>query len=256
MNFAVLQTTLDIPPIDSLKRAFRQTTFLVPMDAFTIAKDGFGILVHRLSFENASCLQGALRSEGIETEIVAESDLVPLPQTKFTNRIDCTPAGLVIYDPIGRGFCVDWQHIMLVAAGKVIVNELKRIEKEIRQYGQIDDYGNDEPPRTEYVTKEERTEKCMLEIVIKGAVMRYCLNIDSRIPFRYLDARSSRNLTTDLSLVLQDMTRFGPHIGFNRGAFYFRENTPNALVYPSKNAFYEETAWLLWQVKKAGKLEA
>ena len=252
MSFAVLQTTLEIPPVESLKRAFRHTKFLTPLDAFAIARDGFGVLVHRLSLENASALQGALRTEGIETEIVAETDLVPLPAAKFTNRLDCTPGSLVIYDPLGRDFNVEWQHILLVAAGNVLITEMKRVEKQTPPRN-VDEY-HDEPPTIEYVTKEQRVEKIMLEIFLSRAVLRYCLNIDSRIPFRYLEGRAGQNLAANISLVLQDMAQFGSHIAFNRGAFYFREKKPDAFSYPSKNSFYEETSWLLWQMKKAGKL--
>ncbi len=253
MNFAVLQTSLDVPSTDSLKRAFRRTNFLAPFDAFTIARDAFGILVKRISHENALCLHGALKEEGIETEIVSEQELVRLPAVKFTNRVDCTPASLIIYDPLGRGFPIEWQHIALVSAGNVITKELKRIEMPVTPVLQ-DDYYNDEPLRIEYSTREVVSVKFMLEIVIKRAVIRYCLNADSRIPFRYLGDRAGQNFDTAVSLVLKDMAGFGPHIAFNRGAFYFRENAGNTLEYPSRNAFEEETSWMLWQMKKAGRL--
>jgi hypothetical protein len=35
----------------------------------------------------------------------------------------------------------------------------------------------------------------------------------------------------------------------NRGACYFREQREEPFAYPSKNAFYEEIAWLLWRMR-------
>jgi hypothetical protein len=184
---------------------------------------------------------------------VAENDLVPLPPAKFTNRLDCTLAGLIIHDPLGRPFTVEWQHVMLVAMGNVLVTELKRVEKEV-QPTRDENTRFQTRPRIEYSTKEERTSKFMMDIVLNHAVLRYSLNIDSRIPFRYLESRATPNLAANVSLVMQDMAGFAPHIGFTRGAFCFREKVDPPLVYPSKNAFYEETTWLLWQMKKAGKI--
>ncbi|MDB6027812.1 MAG: hypothetical protein JWM68_4035 [Verrucomicrobiales bacterium] len=253
-KFAVLQRTLEVPPIETLKRAFRRTTFLVPLDAFGIARDAFGILVRSLSQENAVSLQSALLSEGIETDVVAEENLVPSPPTKFTNRLDCTPEGLMVYDPIGRGFVVEWQHVMLVAAGNVLITELKRVEKP-RPVPDEDTYrGYSDIPVTEYSTKEEQTFRFMLEIVLARAVLRYSLNVNSRIPFRYLGERMKPDLSENLSMVIQDMCNFAPHLAFNRGAYYFREHAAEPFSYPSKNAFSEETTWLLWQMKQAGKI--
>ncbi len=225
------------------------------MDAFTIAKDAFGFLLNRGTREEAFSLQAALRGEGYETEVIAEADLVQLPASKFTNRIDCTPEALMVYDPIGRPFGVPWEHILLVAAGMVMHTEIKRVEREIEAAPDPDGYGGYQPmPRIEYTSKEERTLRFMLDIVLTRAVLRYTLNVDSRIAFLYLGARASMDFGTNATLVMQDIARFAPQAALNRGAYYFREGAGGSLSYPSRGAFQEETSWLLWQMKKAGKL--
>ncbi|HSH95670.1 MAG TPA: hypothetical protein VK968_16110, partial [Roseimicrobium sp.] len=79
MPYAVLQRSLEIPAVDKLKRAFRCMPGLVEMDAYTLAKDAFGILVREQEQSDAVRLQQALRAEGIETDVVDEAELIPLP---------------------------------------------------------------------------------------------------------------------------------------------------------------------------------
>ena len=56
MSYALLQNDLSVPPLDSLKRAFRAVKFLTELDAHTLGADAFGILVKGLSAENAALL--------------------------------------------------------------------------------------------------------------------------------------------------------------------------------------------------------
>src|SRR6185503_18589726 len=102
MRYAVLQTDLNPPAIDQLQRAFRSVPGLTASDAFILGKDAFGILVKDLSEEQAGALQGALRIEGIKTEIVDHALLPPLPQTHFVRQMECSPENLLIFDPLGR----------------------------------------------------------------------------------------------------------------------------------------------------------
>src|SRR5260370_18892967 len=117
MSCAVMQKDLSVPPVEGLKRAFRSVKCLIQYDAVVLANDAYGILVKHLSCEDAATLQGALQAEGVQTEIVDERSLPTLPTTKFVHRLDCLPESLLIYDPLGRGFPLEWPHVMMVAAG-------------------------------------------------------------------------------------------------------------------------------------------
>src|SRR6266566_4712752 len=118
-RFAILQRSLEIPDAEKLKRAFRSVHGLTDSDAYTLAKDAFGILVNNLSPTDAMTLQGALEAEGVETAVVLETDLPQLPATKFVHQMDCLPDALMVYDAIGREFPVQWDQITMIAAGRV-----------------------------------------------------------------------------------------------------------------------------------------
>ena len=124
MPYAVLQTDLNPPGIEQLQRAFRSVSGLTPGDAFILGKDAFGILVKNFAEKQAAAMQGALRAEGIGTEIVDQKFLPELPRTHFVSRFDCSPEHLLIYDPLGRPFALEWRHIVLIAAGAVRLTDL------------------------------------------------------------------------------------------------------------------------------------
>jgi hypothetical protein len=261
MNYAVLQVTLDVPAIEALKRAFLRTTFLRAVDAFTVANDAYGILVKNISKERALLLQTALREEGIETEVVAEDDLVPLPPPKFVNQINYNTNALILHDPVNRPFSLAWQHIALFSAGFVRSTTLKRepiVRHRIMGIFPVEQNWLIEgeewvAQELDYVSKERRTDSYILDIFLTRAVLRYCLTSEHFL-FQCLGSRRTKDVHQNFSLLMQDLTRLAPHAAVNRGTFYAKSGSGEQFPYRSKNGFYEETSWLLWQLKKAGKL--
>ena len=53
MNFAVLQKTLDIPPVEKIEQALLSVKGFTRVDAHTFANDAYGILVKNISSEQA-----------------------------------------------------------------------------------------------------------------------------------------------------------------------------------------------------------
>src|SRR4051794_6102718 len=98
MPYAVVQKVLELPDVEKLKAAFKGFPGLMPVDAYTIGRDAFGILVKGFSYENASRMVSALQAQGVETEAVDESLLPKLPQGPNTTRIDIDSGGLTVYD--------------------------------------------------------------------------------------------------------------------------------------------------------------
>ena len=92
MPYAVVQKSLELPDIERLKAAFRGIPGLTEVDAYTIGKDAFGVLVKGFTHENASRLVSGLQAQGIETEVVEESSLPKLPQGPNTTRVASPPA--------------------------------------------------------------------------------------------------------------------------------------------------------------------
>lgn len=260
MPYAVVQKELALPDVERLKAAFKGFPGLTPVDAYTVAKDAFGILLKGYTYENANRMVSALQAQGIETEVVDESLLPKMPQGPNTTRIDFDPAGLTVYDAINRPVPVEWQKVVLIAAGRVPLTEFKRIRTET-QSTEFDPshfarggYGVRPRMNVEYETKEERQEHLLLEIILRGTPARYSVDVgrSAHLLFGCLGERKSSNLKTNLTLLIQDLLRFVPHVAINQGAYYFRENAAEPFVYPSKNAFYEEMIWLLWKLQQAG----
>ena len=248
MPFAILQTDLNIPAVDSLRRAFRYLKSLTDMDAHILARDAYGILVKNLTEHEAGTLQGALLGEGIQTEIVDQSLLPEMPPTKFVHRLDCRPDALHLYDPLGRQFSLDWGHLMLIAAGRVRLNDWRRVEKK-RHVTRYDWQG---VPHTEVVRetrqKEELQDHLAVELILTRAVLRYSLVAD-KFNFQYLGDRLSRDRMQNFNCLVRDLTRLAPQATVNRGAYYLRQGGAETTSYPSKNAFFEEITWLLWRMR-------
>jgi hypothetical protein len=248
MSYSILQSTLEIPSVEKLKVAFQSVSCLTNLDAQHLAKDAYGILVRNLDKADAGTLHQALAGQGIETKIVPDNQVPAVPHGKIIQRMDVSPESLVLYDPLGRPFSLPWEHVMLVAAGRVRMSEFKRVRKE-HVITQADAFGN---PYTEvevdYSTREEQNYHLLLEIVLTGAVIRYLVN-GSKFNFQYLGNRLQENLTGNFSLLVQDICQRAPHAVLNRGAYHFRGKSDEPFLYPSKNAFYEEFTWLLWRMK-------
>ena len=249
MRYAVLQTDLNPPGLELLRRAFRTVPGLTPYDANILGHDAFGILVKDFSAEQAAALQGALRIEGLETEIVEQSLLPELPPAKLVQRLDYQPEHLLIFDPLGNSFPLEWRHVLLIAAGAVRLNEFVRHQK-IRSVTHHHGDGHTTPDvEYESVTREERNVHLLGEIIITGAALRYRFTAD-KFNFASLGARRTDSPVGNFGLFIRDLIQFCPHAGLNRGASALHLQTPEIFNYPTKNAFHEEIVWRLWQMRK------
>jgi hypothetical protein len=259
-RFALLQRSLEIPEVARLKRAFRSLPGLTESDAHTLANDAFGILVKDLSPTDAITLQGALQSEGVETAVVLQSDLPQLPPIKFVQQMDCLPEALIVHDPIGRQFPVPWNQVMLVAAGSVrltVFEQQKLAPARSPFQAEAAGWAPFHPglrgaiqPAPEYVTRERLASKLLLELLLAGAVMQFQIEAE-RFRYHYLGERKRPELADNFALLVQDVMTFAPQAAVNRGAYFLREKAGAVFEYPSKNAFYEEMTWTLWQMTNA-----
>jgi hypothetical protein len=272
MGNVVLQKGLEAPPKDKMKAAFHGVPGLTPADAMMMCKNSLGILVRGLGQEQAQQVQAALAAQGVETEVVDQAELPALPPMRHVTRVDCTAESLMIFDPLGRSFPLNWSDIMLVAAGKVSVIEFKRVSTLSAMssdpsagmgLGIVDDllFKNSgfRPPgdRTvistepNYETKEEHHQRWTAEIVIRGGGLRYNFDADQPLQplFSYLRDRRTDDVTENFKLFVQDLCQSAPAAALNRGAYYLREGDTSTFVYSSKNSFYDEMTWLLWRLK-------
>lgn len=249
LRHAVLQTDLSPPGHDQLLRAFRAVPGLTPYDASILGNDAFGVLVKNFSAEQAAALHSALRSEEIETEIVEQSLLPEMPPANFVQRLECAPEHLLVFDPLGNSFPLEWRHVFLIAAGAVRVSDFVRreVKRPVKRYhgsGHVS-----EEVESDSVTREEQNVHLLGEILITGAALRYSFRAD-KFNFGCLGARRTDSLVGNFAGFLRDLAQFAPHAGLNRGASGLARETPEVFSYPTKNAFHEEIVWMLWQIKK------
>ena len=247
MPYAVLQTDLDKPNVEELRRAARSVPGLTPADAHILGNDAFGILVRGFSEQQAAALQGALRVEGVETELVEQTLLPPLPEIRFVHRLDCTPEHLLIYDPLGKNFPLEWRYVMFVAVGSVRLTDFVQKKRPGTRYHGDDDVTVDMEYET--VSREERNFHLLGEIIITGAALRYTMTAD-KFNFAGLGRRQTKSITENFSLLFRDIIEFAANAALNRGADAIRTGASEIFSYPSKNAFYEEIVWTLWQLRK------
>ena len=256
VRYSLLQQSLDVPGIEQLKRAFTSVRCLVDSDAHGVANDAYGILVRDLDAEDAHRLQGALRVEGVETELVAMPLLPSIPPTKYVRRIQFGPDVLLIYDPIGRPVPIEWRHLMLIAAGNVLMNRLARravpgSAADLLTGSSAWNLGGDRSElgaaRTE--VREERGLELTLELVLTNGVARFSLESSAPVIFRCLGERQTNDLGENFRLLVHDLAQAAPKAMLNRGAWFLRQSPPTLFEYPSKNAFFEEIIWMMHRAR-------
>ncbi len=247
-RYALLQHSLDLTPVENLKRAFRASKVLTEYDAYILGNDAYGILVRDQPAEAALALKQALQAEGIYTERLAEKLLPRLPDAKIVRKIIVTPEALMLHDALGRPFPLPWQHIQIFAAGNVKLQEFKQVRTERI----ISTAYEDSLPETvvDYSTKEQSAFHFLMEIILTNAVLRYSINADKAFLFQNLGPRFDRDLAKSFALVVRDIGQYTTNAVLNRSAYFLRENKSEPFCYPSKNAFFEEITWLLWRLRQ------
>jgi len=236
MPFAIMQRELLTPSVEHLARAFRSLPNLTALDAQTAANDAFGILWRGLDVEGASAMQDALMKQGIEVEVVEESELPVLPPSKVIKQIEFLPGQLSMYDPMGRIFALPWSDLMLIAAGNVRLRDYKG-----KGHGPAEAAHNHESMRGDDALH------LMLELVLAGGVARYSMIADEFV-FNHLGAQLTKETARNFELVVRELSEYAPHAGLNRGAFLICQNEKEIFTYPNKAAFFEEISWFLWRI--------
>ena len=246
MPYALLQTELGTPSFQRVRQALMMMPGLTALDAQTVVNDAFGILLKNLPQPEAEALQGALLKEGVETVVVDEADLPQIPPAKLVKRIDCHPDRLVAYDSIGRSTSLAWQDILLIAAGNVRLQQLRK-QKATLEEPHVHGSGITYDTVADSKTREETAAHLMLDLIPRDRAWRYCIVADD-FSFGCLGSRVTRSLPRNFLLLIQELCAFAPHAGLNRGALAMGKQTDQLFTYPTKHAFQEEVTWMLWRI--------
>jgi len=245
MPHAIVQTTLTPPSADQLRRAFTVIPWLVDADAGAMAKDTCGILIRDLAAAEAAKLQRALSAAGVETEVVDEDALPPLPRPMKLKRADVADDALILYDALGRPTKVDWPQVRLIATGDVNLRHFKQV-RTTRYVHRGTGRGSVPIPVTDVTHREKRRLTSMLELFIGRTPQRYRTTAEEFV-YTYLGPRRSRRAEDNFVLLVHDLLARATEASLNRGADAAAADPPGTFAYPARHAFEEEITWLLWR---------
>jgi hypothetical protein len=256
MQYSLLQKNLETPDAEKLKRAFRSVPGFVAADAHTLANDSLGVLLKHQTQEDALKLQRALRMEGMDTEIVAEAALIPIPPSRVIKRVACRPDALIIYDALDREVPVPWHSVLMIAAGSVRLTDSEKLDAKreipVLRTGAMGLRSESSSSKTVISVegREQQNYNLMLEIITGRAENRFSIKADasSVYLFQYLGARRTKSLWENFTLLVQDLAKYAQNSALNSGAYYLKEGSEEVFSYPTKLAFMEEMTWLLWQM--------
>lgn len=254
MAWLLVQRSLTPPEIEPVQRAFQSTGIFHALDAVSFVKDAFGVLAKGLEEYPAKQLQNALAVQGVEVDVVDEAEWPKLPPAKRIVRAACWAEGFGPWDPLGRELHIPWEQVVAVSAGYVREVEFgKRVTASLTTGSSwVDDNPDFARPSELRITGEERNWRWAAEVILAGG-LRFIWQAHE-FNYAHLGDRVTRDPTTNLGLFLRDLLSAVPHAALNRGAFALRENQlETGPRYPTRNAFAEETQWLLWRLGRAGR---
>ncbi|MEI6341193.1 MAG: hypothetical protein WCR07_04495 [Verrucomicrobiota bacterium] len=217
MTYALMQTTMEAPPIEALRKAFLSSHALSAADAMFVADDAYGILARDLDGDDAQNVAASLAAEGVHVELVAEGDLPRLPEPALFVGFQFYPQFLRLLNAREEPTDVPYRGIRLVAVG--------------------------------YDRQAVR-----LEIVFGDATLRYHANLE-HLHFHHEPSMQGKSPGQNLVLLVRQLHQRVPGAIFNRGAHNLTdgaavEHVEDFISYPRTSAFFEEMVWLLWKARR------
>ena len=184
-----------------------------------------------------------LRTQGVETSVVLQSQLVQLPQEQALRQMDCLPDHLVLYDSLGRPVAMPWERVLAVAAGRV---QLAQTETSKEQEMTGRDSRGHRRFKTVTVRKDVRAFKLLLELYVDGEPSRYRMEADN-FQYAYLGDRLVMNDNHwNYVQVVRDVLRYATGASLNLGASVLRDDEDSMFEYASAYTFEKEVVWLFW----------
>lgn len=252
MPYAVLQKNLDAPSAEQLRAAYRGVPGVPAADAERLCQNMFGILARSLSADQAAALQGGLRAQGLETEIIEERALPPLPPGKVVRRLEFTTEALIIYDPLGRTVPIPWEHLMLLAAGNIQQATFTRTRTEREEVRTKFVHGvipiQVREIKVGYSSQESAAKVLRGEIILTRATARYTIEAESFNYAACLGERAQRDIPADFCLAMRELAGRAPQAALGRGAASLLAEPPGLVAYPRHKSLEEEMVWMLWQM--------
>lgn len=220
MTYALLQTSLNSPPLDALQRAFKaaQAFSVSAADAMFAADDAFGILARDLPEQDALNLAGALAAEEIPVEVVPERDLCRLPDASFFLSAQFDGPRITLFNAREDSQIAPLAALSIIAVG--------------------------------YDQREVR-----LDLIFGEATVRFFTTLE-KFHSHHSPEVAGRFPAERLAQFVRELTARAPHARRNRGTDLLLSANPgdrleDLVSYPRPSAFIEEIVWLLWQQQRS-----
>ena len=250
MAYAILQKEMHPPEAARLQRAFAALPHLTKHDALSVGREAHGVLLRGLEAAQAEAVLAALLREEVAVEIVAEAHLPAIPPAKFIRRMDWCDGGMALEDPMRRSYVLRAADLMLVAAGRVRVQEFRR-ERNIWEEPGFHGPGVSRDTIGGVRSREQTREMPLLELLALGGAQRFSILADE-MDFGLLGDRRTADAATNLALLVGELAAIAPHAGLNRGAWHLTRGADDWVRYPSRQSFFEELTWMMWRCGVAG----
>ncbi len=244
-HYAVLLRSETRPSADQIRRAFSSFSHLTDVDAVRLAANAEGILMQKLTSDEARAFHRALNAEGVDAVFVAENNLPALPKKFTLQRIELTDAHLVVFDQIGRPEKFAWREISLLALGAVTHFGIGHVTKVGTKMSYNPATGVWPKETVEHTHKLAKDSQLLIEIVIARSGKRFQINA-AEFPFRYVVDRPEFSLVDKIVWLAGELIKRAPQALLNRGARDVRDGVKLVRGYPTPQVFNDEIVWLLW----------
>ena len=220
MTYAILQTSLNPPPLDALQRAFKaaQAFSVSAADAMFAADDAFGILARDLPEQDALNLAGALAAEEIRVEVVPERELSRLPEASFFLSAQLDGARITFFNAREDSQIAPLAALSIIAVG--------HDQREVR-----------------------------LDLIFGEATVRFFTTLE-KFHSHHSPEAAGRFPSERFAQFVRELAARTPHARRNRGADLLLSANPgdhleDLVSYPRPSAFIEEIVWLSWQQQQS-----
>jgi len=245
-EFTLLQRSLDHTiSREVLEDASLAAPQITRADGVFIQRALFGIVVRDLDAANANAFQSALRSRGVETDIVRNSELMKLPPFRVARGLRIEPDAIVETDVYGRDHPYPRVMWALAAAG-CIRGWTTRDERVLKSYVVRDMRGRSHvETETSVRTRGLEAETFRVELFIACEPYRIAWILEKDRPITLNGETVRLEDKEALDAFLMALREQMPSHLVTRGIRL--AGTDEAPVYPNLFAFEEEITWQIYR---------
>jgi hypothetical protein len=242
---------------DTFARAFRGVPGLTPVDAKLIGHPEGGMLVRKLTLQQATALQSNFKALGATMEVVSETGLPALPEGKAIRSLELSAEALIVHDSLQRTTEIGRGVLKLLAPGSVRVATFsrKRLEtQEVRAHMlhlPIHSFPLMIPvlqheTRVQYVARESDEWMLRAEIISSLSNQRFVIEGEN-FDYGCLGSAVTQDVATNFCLLIRELAgKYSPSL-MSRGVTSILADPPEFVYYSNKDTFHNELVWLLWR---------